>query len=168
MPTSKVWIVAKRDYLSRVKTPGFWIATVAIPLMMGAWIVLPSLIMAKSRGALHLAVVDQTGKLAPRLRDAMTGVRKDGGPGVELRLDTVAPAADVAAQRAALDRRVLRDELDGWLWIGSDVFADNKVEYHARTLSNIITLGPLERAITQVVREQRLAAAGYDPKQVEK
>jgi ABC-2 type transport system permease protein len=172
MPTSKVLIVAKRDYLSRVRTPGFWIATVAIPVLMAAWIVLPSLIMSKSRGGLHLAIVDQTGKVAPGLEREMSAREKkepdDDGPKVDLRLETLAPSPDAAAQRAELDARVLRNELDGWLWIPPAVFADNKAEYHGATLSNIITLQILERAMTRVLREQRLTADGYDPAQVEK
>lgn len=167
MPTSKLLVVAKRDYLSRVRTAGFWIATVAIPVMMAAWIILPSLIMAKSRGGLHLAVVDLTGKVAPVLVREISKHEDDGGPRMDLRLEVIAPAADVAAQRKELDARVLRDELGGWLWIAPRVFSDNKVEYHGRTLSNFMTLSQLERVLTRVVREQRLSAAGYDAKAVE-
>jgi len=63
---------------------------------------------------------------------------------------------------------VLRDELDAWVWITPEALAKNEAEYHGRTLSNIMTIGTLERALTRIVREQRLTAAGYDPKQVEK
>jgi len=166
---SKLAVIAKRDYLSRVRTPGFWIATVAIPVLMAAWIVLPSLIMAKSRGGLRLAVVDATGKVAPALqREIAKLAKEDDGPRVNLRLEIVPPAADTAAQRAALDARVLRDEIDAWLWVPPTLFADNKVEYHGATLSNLMTLGALGRVVTRVVGGQRLAAAGYDAAKVEK
>jgi len=168
---SKVAIIAKRDYLSRVRTPGFWIATVIIPLLMGAWIILPSLIMAKSRSGLHLAIVDTTGAVAPRLQAQQAAMAKgrEGGEGaVDLRLEVVPPGADARAQRAELDRRVLRDDIDAWLWITPEGLAKNEAEYHGRTLSNIMTIGTLERALTRIVREQRLTAAGYDPAQVEK
>jgi ABC-2 type transport system permease protein len=163
MPTSKVLVVAKRDYLSRVRTPGFWIATVAIPVLMGAWMILPTLIMSKSRGGLHLAVVDETGKVAPALEREMKGAKDDDEPKVDLRLETVPVQADLAAQKAALDARVLGGQLDGW-----KVFADNKVEYHGATLSNVMTLGRLERVISTIVGRQRLGAAGYDARAVEK
>lgn len=169
MPTfdARMLVVAKRDYLSRVRTPAFWITTVILPLLMGAWLVLPSLIMHKSRGGLRLTVVDETGKVAPRLEKDIAGDgQADGGPQVDFTLRVEPPAADKAAQKKELDRRVLADEIDAWMWIDPQVFADNKVEYHGRTLSNVITLGRVERVLSRVVREQRLAAAGYDPKQI--
>jgi ABC-2 type transport system permease protein len=169
MHASKTAIIAKRDYLSRVRTPGFWIATVAIPVLMGAWMIVPSLILANSRGGLHLAVVDRTGTVAPELKREMAKGREDGEAGVDLKLDVVPPAADAHAQRAELDRRVLADQLDAWLWIDANALTQNKVEYHGRTLSNIMTIGTLERVLTRIVREQRLGAAGFhDPAQVER
>jgi len=165
----RILVVAQRDYLSRVRTPAFWITTVILPLLMGAWMVLPSLIMSKSRGGLRLAVVDETGKVAPVLEKEVSGAPgQEGGPKVDLTLKVEPPAADRAAQRKDLDRRVLADELDAWLWITPRVFDDNEVEYHGRTLSNIITLERVERLLTRVVREQRLTAAGYDAAQIEK
>lgn len=162
----RVLVIARRDYLSRVRTPAFWITTVVLPLMMAGWIVLPSLIMSKSRGGLRLAVVDETGKVAPVLEKEVTGAGEEGTR-VDLTLKIEPPAADIAAQKRALDRRVLADEIDAWLWIAPRVFADNKVEYHGRTLSNIITLERVEGLLSRVVREQRLTAAGYDAKQVD-
>jgi ABC-2 type transport system permease protein len=165
MSWSKVQIILVREYLSRVRTAGFWIGTVAIPLLMGAWLVLPSLIMAKSRGELHLAVVDETGRVAPALE------RIAGGPGerrADFRLEVLAPQGDREAQRAALDARVLADEVDAWLWIDEAGLAANEVLYHGRTVTNLITLDALDDLLTEVVREQRLAAAGYDVDEVQK
>lgn len=164
----RILVVAKRDYLSRVRTPAFWITTVILPLLMGAWMVLPSLIMSKSRGGLRLAVVDQTGKVAPVLVKEVAGTPGKEGPKVDLTLKVEPAAADTAAQRQELDRRVLADEIDAWLWITPRVFDDNQVEYHGRTLSNFITLERVERMLTRVVREQRLTGAGYDAKQIDK
>ena len=163
----KVRVLVAREYLSRVRTPAFWISTVALPVLMVAWMVLPSLIMAKSRGQLHLALVDQTGRVAPAIAGRMAA---DGERGThnEFRLDVMAPEGDGAAQRAALDARVLADELDAWAWISEAGLAENRVEFHGRTVSNILTLEELEDLVTSVVREQRLSEAGYDAEEVEK
>ena len=177
MPTSKLLVIVKREYLSRVKTAGFWIGTVALPLMMGAWLVLPSLIMMKSRGELHLAVVDTTGTVAPALEQRIAapaaGKRQVGA---DFRLEVIAPEADAAAQRAALDRRVLggeggdetaADGLDAWLWIDAEGLAGNEVEYHGKSVSNLLTLEALDDLLTEIVREQRLRESGYDVEAVE-
>ena len=174
MPTSKLWVIVRREYLSRVRTAGFWIGTVALPLMMGAWMVLPSLIMMKSRGELHLAVVDETGTVAPALRQRIEEPGKKP-LGADLRLEVIAPEPDEAAQRAALDRRVLAGgggeggaPLDAWMWIDAEGLAKDEVEYHGSTVSNILTLEVLDDVVTRIVREQRLQESGYDPAAVER
>jgi ABC-2 type transport system permease protein len=169
---SKLWVIVKREYLSRVRTAGFWIGTVALPLMMGAWLVLPSLIMMKSRGELHLAVVDATGAVAPALQERIA--RPGQRIGADFRLEVVPPEADAAAQRAALDRRVLAGDegggeaLDAWVWIDAAGLAENRIEYHGSTVSNLLTLEALDDLLTDIVRERRLADSGYDVATVER
>ena len=167
MLTPKVRVIVAREYLSRVRTPGFWISTVALPVLMVAWTVLPSLIMARSRSELHLAVVDETGRVAPGIAQRVAA-EGDKGTHNEFRLEVVAPGGDPAAQRAALDARVLADELDAWVWISREGLAENRVAFRGRTVSNIITLEELEELVTSVVRDQRLTEAGYDAGQIEK
>ena len=53
--------IAKREYLSRVKTKGFWIATLLLPLAMAALTILPSVIAMKTRASQRLAIVDEAG-----------------------------------------------------------------------------------------------------------
>ena len=106
MRRSKILVVTKREYLSRIKTKGFWISTVALPLVMAAWMVLPSLIMAKSEARLELAVIDETGMVAPVLEEQIAELSE----GIEqLSLDVVlaAPEADAVAQQQRLDEEVL-------------------------------------------------------------
>ena len=40
----KVWIIAKREYLERVRTRSFLLSTFVTPVLMGAFLVLPTLI----------------------------------------------------------------------------------------------------------------------------
>src|SRR5258708_17948397 len=40
----KVWIIAKREYLERVRTRSFLLSTFVTPLLMGTFLVVPSLI----------------------------------------------------------------------------------------------------------------------------
>ena len=44
----KVWIVAKREYLERVRTRSFILSTLATPLLMGLFLILPTLISAST------------------------------------------------------------------------------------------------------------------------
>ena len=58
MRLDHVTTILKREYLSRVKSKGFWIATLILPLVMASVVILPSLIAMKAKASLRLAVVD--------------------------------------------------------------------------------------------------------------
>jgi ABC-2 type transport system permease protein len=164
----KVLVLAKREYLSRVRSKGFWVATVILPLFMAGVLFLPSLILDRTRAQQRAVVVDETGELAAGVAQRLSA--KDGGGGertAHVALTAEPPAADLAAQRADLDRRVLAGDIDAWIWIGRDGLADDRVEYHAESVSNVLTQRVIANAITAEVRQMRLAEAGVDPKLVD-
>ena len=66
MALSRALVVAQREYLSRVKSVGFWLATLVLPLFIAAIGILPTLFMLKSGSAHRVAVVDETGELGER------------------------------------------------------------------------------------------------------
>src|SRR5258705_9757531 len=68
MQLENVAVIAKREYLQRVKSKGFWIGTLVLPIFVLAIGVLPGLFLAKSKAKETLVVVDQTGKVAQELK----------------------------------------------------------------------------------------------------
>jgi ABC-2 type transport system permease protein len=183
-------VVAQREYLSRVRSLGFWLATIVLPVFLAAIGILPTLFLLKSVSAHRVAVVDQTGelgeglaaRLAPAPETAPEKVDTTSGDGVaeleqqiEEQLEsarfevTLEPAAaDPAAQQAELSRRVREGELDAWIWIGEDALDSSRAEYHAESVSNFITQDRLQDALTAVSREKRFRRAGFDPEQIGK
>ena len=71
MRTEAVLTIARREYLERVTSKGFWIATVLMPLFMAALVFLPSLLLLKTLTPHQMAVVDETGVLGPALVAAL-------------------------------------------------------------------------------------------------
>ena len=72
--------VIRREYLQRVRSKWFLVATIAGPLLMGALIFAPAYFQARSESTdRDLVVTDATGRLAdrvaPRLEDAGYTVR---------------------------------------------------------------------------------------------
>jgi ABC-2 type transport system permease protein len=185
-----VWVVIKREYLSRVKTKGFWLGTLLLPIFMAAMAFLPSLFLLKTAGALRLAIVDESGKIgtpfAERIRSApadpaetkadlaKTPALAEEAPRraralaskVTVTLET--PAADAKAQNAELDRRVLAEEIDAWMRIPADVLTSNRAEYHGESVSNFVTQELLENRLSAVTRQVRLSEAGLDAAQIER
>lgn len=168
MQPENIVVIAKREYLQRIRSKGFWIATLILPLFVVAAAVVPSLLMAKSRTEQRVAVVDATGRIAPKLLeqrpDDGSGEARDRIAKFEFLVET--PSGDRQAQRADLDRRVLAKEIDAWIWIDEGVLTGKPVEYHAKTVSNFMTQEVLEDDLSYVVRRVRLTEAGLDPDRV--
>lgn len=171
MRTDKLLVVARREYLSRVRTKAFWIGTFILPLFMFVVTVVPSLLISKMRGSLDVAVVDETGKVGPalaaRLSETVAEERegRDRRPEASnIQIEQVERSGDEATQRAALDKRVLAKEIDAWVWISAAGLAKEEptAEYHGESVSNFVTQEQLSRAITAVARRSRLTDAGYD------
>ena len=59
---NKMWTVLRREYLSRIKTKGFVIGTIIMPLFMAGIFVVPILLLfLKSDKSRQIVVIDQTG-----------------------------------------------------------------------------------------------------------
>ncbi len=171
MQATNVKTIAKREYISRLRSKGFWISTIALPILMAGWSILPSLMVAKTKAGQTLAVVDETGRVADRLAETLASwslpIETDlGDTPVGFELEVLAPESDTAAQRSTLDEAVLAGDYDAWVWISEDLLANDQVEYHAESVANFITQEVLASAISGVVRQMRLEEAGYDPAEV--
>jgi len=169
MRLDKVRVLVKREYISRVKTKGFWISTILVPVLFGSFALLPALVMSKTSTGQHLVVVDETGTVARPLAERLGGAsdHEMGKVTFDVTVEDAAPtAAARERQRQELGRRVLDGDLDAWIWITPEGLADDTVEYHAESVSNFLTQEVLEGALSKVVQRQRLAQAGIDPDRV--
>ncbi len=62
----KIWLIIKREYVTRVKTKGFVIGTLIVPLIgIGFTFLIVFLVGHQSNQGLRLAIVDNAGGLAP-------------------------------------------------------------------------------------------------------
>jgi ABC-2 type transport system permease protein len=161
--SAKLWAVVRREYLERVRTKGFVIATILGPLLMAGMMIIPVFAMRSSSKLLKVAVLDGTGTLGPAVEDALRAARFDDKP----RFD-VQPAGGEppAAREAALKKAVLEGRLDGYLDLPTDAVVRGTASYYGRNVSNRIDLRTMERAVSGVVVGFRLAGAGLDPGKV--
>ncbi|MDT4969034.1 MAG: type transport system permease protein [Acidobacteriota bacterium] len=182
---TKFFAVVKREYLTRVRTKMFIVATVLGPVMILVFTIVPALIFSlKAGGATRLAVIDQSEKMYDRVRESLLSNRDEDeeestekNPAVEqVNSNTQDRLKGAAAQmkgaftvekaelanrnldeaRAELKGRVLRDELDGYIVIPADVTQGGKVMYYARNLGDVITRSEIRGRINRAVRDQRM------------
>ena len=180
----KFLAVIKREYLQRVRTKFFIVATVLGPVMLAMFTVLPMFMANLPVGsATRLAVVDQSGKVYERFREALTSeddedesdANSNTGAGMNTnRQDQMQRTAELsnaefAVEQAKLDgrsleetkrqlnERVRQNELDGYVLIPADVLTGRSVEFYGRNTGDIFTRQAVSRALNRAVREQWLA-----------
>lgn len=158
-----VLLIIRREFLERVRTRSFVLSTVLFPLFMIGMVFLPSLIRSGG-GERTLVLVDQSpagiGQAVARALQAP----RDEKNAIRYTVERVEGALE--PQRARLNARVEAREIDGYLWIGPDVLSTNQVQYRARDVTRVAVLEDVERAVTGVVRQERLRGQGLTAAQV--
>lgn len=77
---TKFLAIVKREYLKRVRTKSFIVATLLGPLLMLAFIFVPVLFaLLGSNEPVRIAVVDQSGRMYERVREAIMRESDEGG-----------------------------------------------------------------------------------------
>jgi ABC-2 type transport system permease protein len=160
----RLLIVTRREYLERVRSKAFMVSTVLGPLIMGALVVLPGLLMSRQRREpLRIAVLDEAGALGPKVEAALGERRRDGAPRFAVR-----PAGEgpVAGRRDALREQVMKGEIDGYLVLPAEALESSVAEYHGRNVSNFEELRHIDDAVEDAVVGTRLTGAGLAPDRV--
>lgn len=164
----KIRAVMKREYLTRVRTKGFIIGTLAMPLAIGIITVAPILLMhLKSEKPKSISVVDQTGRLFPGLEATLKDTTEGGIKLYRLSKVEISPGG-LPKVRRELSEKVDKEEIDGYLVIPDDVFEKNQAQFYAQNVSNFRVNEDLQGAVSKAVSHFRLSNSGLDPERVKK
>lgn len=143
--TSPVLAIIKREYLQRVRSRWFVIATIAGPILFVGIAVLPILTAGSSEPG-ELVVVDRTGALAPVVGPALEAA------GYVVTTTDGADAGDASAD--AWRQRIQDDEIFGVLVLDSATLATGDA-----TLTVATSLSPIRSlALRQIVAQGTLAS----------
>ena len=191
----KFFAVVKREYVQRVRTRFFVIATILGPLITLGFTVVPTLMIGlKTGGPMRIAIVDQTGNMYERVASEINDDQErpkpqptaptftpPGPAGARDRAQQTAKSVkgDYAIERVDLDGRSLSEvknslearvnnrDLDGYLILPADLVNGGQPEFHPRNTADMITKEQLQRSIGQAVRSQRLVDNGIDEKKLD-
>ncbi|MDZ7289877.1 MAG: ABC transporter permease [candidate division KSB1 bacterium] len=158
----KMWTVLRREYLSRVKTKGFVIGTILLPLFMLAIFILPTLFMfLKSDKPKQIAVIDLTGMVFDSLFVTLSDTNQAGQRLYNFVKHQIA-AEDLEATKERLRAAVNQKGLDGFIVIPANIFEDGTAEYQAKSVSNFRENEAIRDAINRVVTDTRIRRSGLD------
>src|SRR5688500_7767499 len=159
----RVWAVIKREYLERVRSKWFLIATVFGPLFFGALMIVPAWLGIRSareteRGS--VTILDATGsplgeRIAERLRGGLFG---DTSAARVLRVDP----STLAAAESSATQAVLRKEATGFLVLRPTVLRDTLIRYAGRNAASIPEVDRIERAVRDALLSLRLEDQGVN------
>ncbi len=156
----KILIVARQEYLRRVKSKGFIIFTLLLPaILAGYFLLIVKISQAGRNVASRLAVVDLSGKTFDELRTTLDDKLADGTPKYQLTPVDATPAT-LPAVRSRLQQDVLHGTFTAFLIIPSDVLQTNTAEYHAKNVANVIEIQTLQNKLRDIVTRLRLESAG--------
>jgi ABC-2 type transport system permease protein len=155
------WLVARREYLERVRTKAFVISTILIPALMATFTILPTyLATRKSSKAKHIAVVTSTQAFGDTVRERIMN-----GRDVNYSVDVVTDSS--SSEREALKSRVSSGSLDGFLWATDDALAAHKLIFSGRETGDFIETGELQGAVFMAMLRTRLSASGMNSQQMD-
>jgi ABC-2 type transport system permease protein len=173
-----IFIIAKREYLERVRSRSFLIMTLFIPVLMFGVTIVPSLIGAKSAGGTKRVVVAAaTQQTGDTLREQLIALNKNTpdpnlSPGQ--RNPLTATSYDVTVQtdvsdaaRKSLTEKVAKKNLDGVIWASDEAISSRKVDFITRDVSSFVDNATLERAVGQALRRQSLKGKGLTDQDIE-
>jgi ABC-2 type transport system permease protein len=156
----KTWLIVKREYVTRVKSKGFVIATVMVPLI-GILTVLLIGFFARHQSdkAVRIAIMDNAGGMAETTARGLGAVVSNGNPMFVIKESIEKPASPQTAEQE-LRAKVNSGALDAYLVIPSDL--NQSFELHARNTGNFGILAPLNGVLNQALIEERLRARGIE------
>src|SRR6185295_713704 len=118
--------------------------------------ILPILLTGQRGRPLRIAVLDESGALGTDVAQSLSRRQVAGQPRFVVE---AAPAGPIARTRADLQDKVVRGELDGYLFLSAD-------EYYGRNVSNMMDLELMNKAVEEALVSRRLSQEGLDPERV--
>ncbi len=142
----QVWVVLRREYLERVKTRGFIIGTIALPLLIMGLMGLNIFIAVQAADSdRELALVDFTGTIGEEVAERLDG----------LGYDVEAMGGEVSLEE--LDRQVVDDELEAYLVLDDLTLSEGVFAYHGKDSPGSTRVALFESAVNDVALEHYLA-----------
>jgi len=167
---NKILAVIRREFIERVRTRAFIIGTLIVPFMTFAFAYLPQLLLKRDTRPRSVVLLDgASGSTGDSVEAALRRVTLGSGATSRPRYNLVRLRAgsDVDRLRDSLIQRVGVDSpeapgLDGVLVITDQGVEAGKVSYYGTNVASFSDMRSLERAMSPVLREERLARRGAD------
>lgn len=179
---NKTLVIAKREYRAAVRTKGFLLTLIMLPIFMGGGFIVMALTQDKvDLTEKRVAVIDQSGRLGEYLKsraeernrkditDTVTGEKKFPAYFIEL----VAPDLnDPNGQKLKLSDQVRNKQINAFVQIGPDIIHpepgkdQSRIFYYSENSLMDETQNWIGYVLNDKIREFRIAELGIAPEKV--
>jgi len=168
-----VWLIAKREYLERIRAKSFLMMTILIPLLMGGLVYGAALANGRS-GNLHIAVVTENPQFGRDLKSELENSKhsdvnsEDGSTRQSVsKVDVVSPPT--TGTRATLDNQLQNRGLDGYIWVTPPATPHTRptFEWVSKSKADILTPSLLGQGIRTTLTREGLGNLGMQASEVD-
>jgi ABC-2 type transport system permease protein len=160
---AKLWAIIKREYLERVRSKWFLIATFFGPIFFSAIVIVPAWLASKSKATsdvYNTVILDATGTgFGNRLAVNIAGDTTI--PGRKPTVMVVAPSELTPAESLAT-REVMRKEKSGYIVVNQQTVSGESARYAGTNAASIADMAQIKSAIRQTILASRLQNVGLD------
>ena len=160
---AKLWAIIKREYLERVRSKWFLIATFFGPVFFSAIIIVPAWLASRSKATndiYNTTILDATGVgFGHRLAINIAGdsTRSDRMPAVR-----VVQPPDLTKAESTATREVMRKEHTGYIVVNEQTLAGESARYAGTNATSIADMARIKDAIHNTILASRLEKVGLD------
>jgi ABC-2 type transport system permease protein len=163
-----IWLIAKREYLERIRTKAFLIATILIPLFMGVFVFGSGYLASRTKSSAHLAIISADSTFANDLKREL-----QHGKNSSMTVDVI-PATSPSASdeiRTGLDQNLhsKSGDLTGYLVVTPPAQVNTRPSftYVPRSAGDITTEETLSSAIKNVLTREGLTHEGMNSSDID-
>lgn len=158
----KLMAVIRREYVERVWSKWFVIATLFGPLLFGGLMIIPSIVTAKEHTAqsARVVIIDATGTpLGTRVASQLAGGVAAARPP---RVDIV-NGDGIASAESLATTLVLADSVSGYMVLDSATLAAGKARYNGSNTTAFFEMQRVESVLQRELMVWRIEQSGIDP-----
>ena len=148
-------VIARREFLERVRTKWFAAVTLLGPIGFAAMIVIPVLIAGQTTSGSRLQIADATGELGEKL-----------APALETGLHWTVTSVPADTSDETLRARIAKSEINGYLRIPKDAVDGGEIVYSGDNASSTAVSAALHAAITATIQLERGSRMHLTPEQI--
>src|SRR5256885_924739 len=160
---AKLWAVIKREYLERVRSKWFLIATFFGPIFFSAIIIVPAWLASRSKATndiYNTTILDATSTgFGHRLAISIAG---DSTNPTHIPTVKLVPPSELTKAESVATREVMRKEKTGYVVINQQTIAGESARYAGTNATSIADMERIKNAIRETILASRLEQVGLD------